>query len=110
MGAFPYALTVSVEAQAEPLREALEQNAPNPFNGTTSIRFATQSPGHASLTIYSVDGQIVRSLLDKIVPAGHHTVVWRGRDDEHRDVSSGVYLYRLTSARGTLIRRMVLVR
>ena len=42
--------------------------------------------------------------------AGHRTVAWDGRDALEREVSSGVYLYRLTSDEGTLVRNMLLVR
>ena len=93
-----------------PVEFALHQNAPNPFNPTTMIRFGLPEDGQVHLAVYSATGQIVRLLLDGQIEAGEHEVVWDGRDSHGRDVASGLYIYRLTSAQGTLVRRMVAVR
>ncbi len=85
-------------------------NAPNPFNPTTTIRYSLPGTGQARLAIYSVHGQLVRTLIDGPTQAGHHSVAWNGTDPRGRAVASGVYLYRLTSAEGTLVKRMLLVR
>jgi len=95
---------------AHPVEFALEQNAPNPFNPTTTIRFTVPQSGPVNMTICTLTGQIVRTLVDGTVEAGAHHVLWDGRDALGREVSSGVYLYRLTSSQGTLVRRMVCVR
>ena len=48
--------------------------------------------------------------MDGYVEAGRHAVTWEGVDATGRPVPSGVYLYRLSTASGSLVRRMVLVR
>jgi len=108
MGAFP--LPVAVTEQRPAPRLYLWQNAPNPFNPTTTIRYAMPRSGIAYLAIYDVNGRVVRSLVDGTVEAGLHTVAWDGADGAGRRVASGVYTARLTSAGASVTRRMVLLR
>ena len=74
----------------------LSQNSPNPFNPTTSIEFSV--PGganatHATLRIYNLLGKKVRTLVDEPKEAGSHEVIWDGKDEKSKDVSSGIYFY-----------------
>ena len=93
-----------------PTAYALEQNIPNPFNPATTIRFSLPEAGQVRLVIYNVSGQVVRTLLNQEMPVGFHAVTWDGTDSYGRQLSSGVYLYRVTSEKGTIVRRMLLVR
>ena len=93
-----------------PVSYALMQNAPNPFNPTTSISFTLPSESAVSLSIYNTTGQLVRTLSSGTFAAGTHTATWNARDNAGRSVASGVYLYRLASDHGTQMKRMVLVR
>lgn len=86
----------------------LDQNAPNPFNPTTTIRFRTAAPGPVSLEVYSIAGQLVRRLMDGPVGAGSHEVVWDGRNGQGLGMPSGIYFYRLTSADQSIVRRMIM--
>ena len=95
-------------------RLSLEQNSPNPFNPVTTIGF-TVDAGDASdvdvrLDIYAVDGSLVRTLIDRPVSNGRHTVVWDGRDRGGDRVASGVYFYRLTHDGDADSRSMVLMK
>ena len=100
----------TIRTLARPLAFALQQNAPNPFNPRTSIRFTTTQSAPARLAVYGTDGRLVRTLVDGSTKSGAHQVIWDGLDAVGRDVSSGVYLYRLTGVEGTIVRRMLLVR
>jgi len=86
------------------------QNAPNPFNPSTVVRFSLPEAGHVTLAVYGVNSRLVRTLVDRPLTAGLHEVVWDGRDGNGRDVASGAYIYRLTAPQGTVTRRMVLLR
>lgn len=103
---FSPAATVSV---AE-LEAALEQNRPNPFNPSTTIRFVLPERGHVSLVIYDSSGRKVRSLLDEMGGDGAHEVTWDGRDDRGGAQSSGVYFYRLQTGKHIESRKMVLLK
>jgi WD40 repeat protein len=89
---------------------ALEQNAPNPFNPTTRIRFTLPEDGHANLTIYDVAGRRVRTLVDDKRRANHYDVVWDGRDHKGQTVASGVYFYRLVAGRHEKTLKMLLLK
>ena len=93
-----------------PLRFELSQNAPNPFNPTTSIPFSIPETGSVSLTIHSVTGQLVRTLVSGVMGTGEHAVVWDGTDDAGRAVASGVLVYRLQSGNKVQVRRLTLLR
>ncbi len=64
---------------------------PNPFNPTTTIRFATAAEGPVRVTLFDVQGRRVRRLADEIMPAGARSLVWDGRDDQGLAAPSGVY-------------------
>lgn len=89
---------------------ALGQNSPNPFNPSTRIQFTLPVAGEATLAVYDLGGRLVRTLLDGRQDAGEHAVRWDGRNDDGGQAASGMYLYRLTTADGTLARKMLLVK
>jgi hypothetical protein len=85
----------------------LEQNLPNPFNPSTTIRYSLVEETSVRLNIYNVLGQSVRSLVNESQTAGSYSVVWDGRDTFGRQVATGLYLYRLEAAANIEIRKMV---
>ena len=76
-------------------RTVLYQNIPNPFNPETNIRFYLKDTGFVSLEIYNIKGQLVRTLVNNVLPAGDHSFVWNGKDQNGNKVASGIYLYSL---------------
>ena len=89
---------------------ALDQNAPNPFNPATTLRFSLPDAGSVRLTVHDVTGRLVATLVDDYSPPGHRAVVWDGRDDAGRAMASGVYIVRLTAGERLAARKIVLVR
>ena len=96
--------------QNVPRRTALHQNAPNPFNPMTTIRFDLARKGPLRLHVYDVAGRLVRTLIDDTMEPGMHQTVWNGQDDAGRQVSSGVYLYQLLAGEFRGTRKLVLLR
>jgi len=88
----------------------LNANYPNPFNPTTTISFTLAKPGKTSLVIYNLKGQVVKSLVNKDLPSGMHTLVWNGKDENERSVASGVYFYRLQSRNYQATNKMLLMK
>lgn len=88
----------------------LSDNYPNPFNPSTQIRYEIPEAGEVSLVVYNVLGQEVRRLVQGQQSAGVYRVMWDGKDALGRPVSSGVYLYRLTSGTFSEARRMLLLK
>ncbi|MCP4707880.1 MAG: T9SS type A sorting domain-containing protein, partial [Planctomycetes bacterium] len=71
----------------------LTQNYPNPFNPNTTIAFALPTAVGVKIKIYNVNGQLVKTLVDEVRPAGKYEVNWDGTDNHGRSVSSGLYFY-----------------
>lgn len=89
-----------------PLRYLLEQNFPNPFNGTTTIRFsAPHSRSHVTVRVFDLLGREVAILVDDVNVAGQYAVQWNPKD-----LPSGVYLYRLEAGIHSMTRRLLLLR
>lgn len=88
----------------------LNQNAPNPFNPGTTIRFSLPRSTFAALTVYDVQGRPVRSLASQTFAEGMHDVRWDGRDASGREVASGTYIARLATPQGVAVKRMTLAR
>ncbi len=76
---------------------ALMQNYPNPFNPSTRIIFALPDEAVASVAIYNLLGQTVRTFETAQFAAGFHEVVWDGKNNDRQTVASGVYFYRLSA-------------
>lgn len=89
---------------------ALFQNRPNPFNAETRMTFALAEKGRASLRIYNLRGQLVRTLVDEEREAGVHSVVWDGKDDRGRPIGSGIYVCRLEAGGLVRIKKIVCIR
>ncbi len=80
-----------------PVAFALRQNAPNPFNPVTTIRYELPTDSDVRIDVYNVAGRHVRTVVDGPVAAGYNEVVWDGRDNSGKRVASGVYLYRMSA-------------
>jgi hypothetical protein len=104
--------TVVAEAPTLPLpgRIELEQNYPNPFNSTTSVRFVLASEGEATLAVYNLLGQKVRTLAKGRLLAGASVITWDGRDDHGRDLATGVYVYRLEIGSQVLAKKLLMLK
>jgi hypothetical protein len=89
---------------------ALLAPRPNPFAGTTEIPFLLPRAGEASVEVYNTLGERVRTLARGVRSAGPHRMVWDGRDDAQRKVSSGVYLIRLSFGGASIERTASLIR
>jgi hypothetical protein len=88
----------------------LDQNIPNPFNPSTVIGYRTPEAGPVRLVIYNLLGQEVRVLVDRDMEAGSFTATWDGRDEMGRQVSSGIYLYRIQAGGFLASRRMMFLK
>jgi hypothetical protein len=89
----------------------LGQNYPNPFNPMTTIEFGLPKAATVTLEIYNVLGMKVRTLLSgEMLSAAYHTVTWDGRNDRGGQVTSGVYLYRITANNFEASMKMLLTK
>lgn len=73
---------------------------PNPFNPTVTIQYGLKTSGTVGLTIHNARGQLIRELFSGHRNPGEHTLVWDGLDQQGRQVSTGVYLIRMSASDG----------
>lgn len=83
----------------------LRGNAPNPFSTTTTIRYGLKKPTKVTVEVYDVTGRRVRTLVDKHQAAGFHRVQFSADG-----LSSGAYIYRVTTSTAKESGRMTVVR
>lgn len=103
-------IPVAVEEEAAPAPFAIAGNYPNPFNPTTTIEFSLEKAGLVSLDIFNATGQKVRTLQSSTMTPGTHSIVWNGRDDTGKALSSGIYICRLKMGAAVQSKSMLLVK
>lgn len=93
------------------LQNALGQNFPNPFNPSTTISFSLKDPSaQATVQIFNIKGQLVKTLFRGVSGKPALDLVWDGRDDQGNSLSSGIYHYRLQTAGFIQTRKMLLLK
>jgi hypothetical protein len=88
----------------------LTQNCPNPFASITSVRCHLPCRGRTTVKVYSINGQLVRTLVDGVMGPGAHAMTWDGRDGMGRRVTPGIYIYKLTSGINSATKKMLLIK
>ncbi|MEZ4702244.1 MAG: PKD domain-containing protein [Rhodothermales bacterium] len=89
---------------------ALEGAYPNPFNPTTTLRFALPADSPVRLIVYDAMGRHVSTLIDGERGAGLHEAVWDGTTDAGGTVASGVYLIRMQAGAFVATRNVLLLK
>ena len=84
---------------------SLEQNQPNPFNPTTTIKYKLTSSGHVSLKIYDLIGKEVTTLVNEVKNVGTYSVEF-----DASAYSSGIYFYKVETNGFTSVKKMMLVK
>jgi len=88
---------VSEFGTATPSAYALYSPLPNPSLRQVKISFAVPQTTKVSLKVYNCLGQLVRTLVNEERRPGYYTVVWDGKDDTGRNLSSGIYFYQFST-------------
>ncbi len=103
-------ITGIAEANNLPRRLVLEPAQPNPFTSRVSIRYGLPAPARVRIQIFSVTGELVKTITATEKPAGFHSAYWQGTDERNRSLGYGVFYVRLTSDEKVLTRKMVKTR
>ncbi|MEW5768097.1 MAG: cohesin domain-containing protein [bacterium] len=101
-----------------PTRNSLHQNYPNPLNPETWIPFSLSTRANVVINIYSLSGQLIRTLELGEKEAGYYpakggiksAAYWDGKDETGKEVTSGVYLYQLRAGSFVSTRKMIVVK
>jgi hypothetical protein len=93
-----------------PSKFVLHQNYPNPFNLSTEIPFDISDQSFVRLEAFSVLGTLVKTLVEEVKGVGSYSVIWDGTDNLNKQVSSGLYTYKLTSGVFCRTRKALLLK
>ncbi len=86
-------------------------NHPNPFNPETTISFSLNTEKNTEIVIYNIKGQKVKTLINEKLDAGTHNVVWNGKDENGKSVTSGIYFYQFKAGKDfSQTKRMILLK
>ena len=112
IGAFEESCTqqLSVQQSQIPISFELFQNYPNPFNPETIIRFNVNNSENVNISVYTINGVLIKELLNSYINPGNHSVKWNGLDKNNKRVSSGVYLYKMVSGNNISTLKMILAK
>ena len=90
-----------------PSEYELSQNYPNPFNASTTIQYRLPKQSNVTVTIYSILGKEIKTIVNQQQEAGEYRVSWNGTDERGLDVNSGVYFIRLRANNFTETKKLL---
>ena len=93
-----------------PKEFSLYDNYPNPFNPTTQIAVDVPEAATTEITVWNIMGQKVATLYSGDLNAGHHTLNFDGRDSNGKQLTSGMYLYRVAAGKYNATKKMTLMK
>jgi hypothetical protein len=96
-----------VPGSALPSKTTLLGNYPNPFNPSTTIRYALAADTYVSVKVYNMLGQEVATLVNGFQKAGEQSVIWNGTNNAGSTVASGLYIYKLQAGSVVLSEKML---
>ena len=88
----------------------LSDNYPNPFNPSTNISFSLASYGEVTIVVFDALGREVNELVSDVYTPGSYNVVWNGTDFNGKEMSSGMYFYRLNAGEFTQTKKMLFMK
>ncbi len=104
-GNFEYHNLTSEINVGTPNSFSLKQNYPNPFNPTTKIDFDIAVDGNVKLTVYNSSGKEIATLVNEFKTSGYHSVTF-----DAKNISSGIYYYKLESNGVSKVMKMTLLK
>ena len=94
-----------IDDDITPADFVLYQNYPNPFNPSTTIKYSVPVRNHVSLRVYDLLGREITTLVNETKEKGTHSV-----DFNANNISSGVYIYKLTAGESTFSKKLVVLK
>jgi len=105
-----WAAEIDSDESLIPKEFALYDNYPNPFNPTTQIAVDLPEAAATEITVWNLMGQKVATLYAGDLNAGHHTLNFNGRDSNGKQLTSGMYLYRVAAGKYNATKKMTLMK
>jgi len=94
-----------INESVTPVSFNLKQNYPNPFNPSTTIQYSLEKRSYVKLTVYSILGELIETLVDKEQNNGLYSVNFNGDR-----FPSGIYFYKLSAGNKNFVKKMILIK
>lgn len=96
---------IGIENNHIPVKYELKQNYPNPFNPTTTIEYSLLKSSNVRLTVFDINGKVIKVLVNKKQNAGAYEVNFDGAD-----LASGLYIYKFETGEFNSVKKMILLK
>ena len=107
----PWVLAAILDTEGTgPLVDRIYQNFPNPFAHTTQIAYSVAEPSLVEISVFNVEGRMVRTLVSEYASPGRYVTSWDGRSDLGVQASPGVYFCRMSVSGYRSARKMLFLR
>lgn len=106
-GSYEYSKVVTIE-MGKPVDFYLSQNFPNPFNPSTIIKYSVPYFGMVTLKVYDILGNEIATLVNGEQSPGNYEIEFNVNSGSALNLSSGIYIYRITSGNYTITKKMIL--
>lgn len=83
---------------------------PNPFNPDIKIEFYLPSDGEVNLHIFNIKGQKVQTIVSKTLEKGLHQYTFNGKDEQQKNLSSGIYFVKILTKEKTISQKIILLK
>jgi hypothetical protein len=93
-----------------PIEYSLRQNYPNPFNPSTTIPYKLGKSEFANLSVFDLNGNLIKNILNQETDAGRGYVEWDGKNEQGQNVSGGIYLYVIETPSFLKTKKMILLK
>ena len=103
-------LIINEQENLIPIQYALHQNYPNPFNPITTISYDLPEHSYVTIIIYDMMGREITRLVDQNQNSGFKSVLWNATDKYGREVSAGLYLYKIQTGEYIDTKKMILLK
>jgi len=104
-GMLNYSHVIAIEVSQLPDKFALYQNYPNPFNPSTIIKYDIPTSSFVNISIYNAIGEKIITLVNEQREAGQHFINF-----DSGNMSSGIYIYRMSAGNNIITKKMILIR
>jgi flagellar hook assembly protein FlgD len=101
------AYTSIISSHQQQKEQNILHTSPNPFTNELYIHFETPGNQMAQVSIYDMQGNLIRILNSKKLSHGYHELIWNGKDNNGREVQYGLYLMRLQSGRKVYVKKVL---
>lgn len=102
LGAYEWSNTANPDTELPVIINQGLSAFPNPFRKSTNISFDLTKTDRITLSIYNAKGQHIKTLTDKTLQKGSYNYSWDGKNDQGKEVTQGIYIYRLCSGKSSV--------